>query len=297
MQPGGATGWRHPVGDFREGMLLLAEGAGFLRRQPRLWPLALLPVLLALLFVGGTVWAFWQRLDWIHGTLAGWLPALEASAWWSWLWVAPGLALFWLIGWLAVLLAFGVSLVAGLLLANLVAAPFLDQLSQRVEELATGRAETESGGLSGLAMETLRSFGAELQRLGFLGGLWILLSLAGVVVPGAQLITAPVLVAVTVLFLPLDYCGFALDRRQVPFRERRRWVLDQLPLMIGFGGVAFLACFVPGLNLLIWPALVTAGTLLVVRRKPSGESDEPGEERSDSSCSETGRSREARIAG
>jgi len=272
MQPGGgSTGWRHPVGDLREGTLLLAEGAGFLRRQPRLWPLASLPVLLALLFVGGTVWTFWQQLDWIHGTLAGWLPALEASAWWSWIWVGPGLALFWLLGWLGVLLAFGVALVAGLLLANLVAAPFLDQLSQRVEQLATGSAETGGGGLSGLAVETLRSFGAELKRLGFLGGIWLLLSLGGFVVPGAHLITGPLLVAVTVLFLPLDYCGFALDRRQVPFRERRRWVVDQLPLMAGFGGVAFLACFVPGLNLLIWPAMVTAGTLLVVRRNPPCE--------------------------
>ena len=268
MQPAGGTGWRHPVGDLREGMLLFAEGAGFLRRQPRLWPLASLPVLLALLFVGGTVWSFWQRLDWIHGTIAGWLPALEAGAWWSWTWVGPGLALFWLIGWLAVVVAFGVALVAGLLLANLVAAPFLDQLSQRVEQLATGRAGAGASGLSGLAVETLRSFGAELQRLGFLGGIWILLSLAGVVVPGAQLITGPLLVAVTVLFLPLDYCGFA-----------------------------FLACFVPGLNLLIWPAMVTAGTLLVLRRNPPGESDEPGDGDLGPGTPDTGRGREARLAG
>jgi uncharacterized protein involved in cysteine biosynthesis len=38
--------------------------------------------------------------------------------------------------------------------------------------------------------------------------------------------------------------------------------------MTGFGGVAFLACLVPGLNLLIMPALVTAGTLLVLRTEP-----------------------------
>ena len=35
--------------------------------------------------------------------------------------------------------------------------------------------------------------------------------------------------------------------------------------MAGFGGVAFLACLVPGLNLVVMPALVTAGTLLVMR--------------------------------
>ena len=38
--------------------------------------------------------------------------------------------------------------------------------------------------------------------------------------------------------------------------------------MAGFGSVAFVACFLPGLNLLMMPALVTAGTLLVVGRDP-----------------------------
>jgi uncharacterized protein involved in cysteine biosynthesis len=39
--------------------------------------------------------------------------------------------------------------------------------------------------------------------------------------------------------------------------------------MTGFGGVAFLACLVPGLNLLVLPGFVTAGTLLVLQKPPS----------------------------
>ena len=69
------------------------------------------------------------------------------------------------------------------------------------------------------------------------------------------------------------YCGcdagFALDRRGVAFRDRLRFVRANWSTMAGFGSVAFVACFLPGFNLIVMPALVTAGTLLVVERHPA----------------------------
>jgi uncharacterized protein involved in cysteine biosynthesis len=38
--------------------------------------------------------------------------------------------------------------------------------------------------------------------------------------------------------------------------------------MAGFGSAAFVCCFVPGLNLLVIPVLVVAGTLLAMRHPP-----------------------------
>jgi uncharacterized protein involved in cysteine biosynthesis len=259
---------RSSVSRFREGLFLLSEGGSFLRRERRLWPLAAIPVFFAMVFVGLAVVLFWVRLETIHEVWLSVLPILEATHWWTWIWVGPGKLLIWLVGWLGVVVAFALSLVAALLLANLVSAPFLDQLSQRVEMIARGNSPSSVGGVAGVVGETLRSFAAELQRLLFLASVWIALSSIGFVVPGAHLVTGPLLVAVTVLLLPLDYAGFALDRRQIPFRSRRRWLWANLPTMTGFGGVAFLACLVPGLNLLIMPALVTAGTLLVLRTPP-----------------------------
>jgi CysZ protein len=259
---------RSSASQFREGLFLLAEGAGFLRRERRLWPLAVIPVFFATLLVGVAVALFWVRLETIHSAWLSVLPVLEATDWWAWIWVGPGKLVIWLLGWLGVVVAFALSLIAALLLANLVSAPFLDQLSQRVERIARGELLATSAGSDGVIRETLRSFAAELQRLAFLGFIWIALSGVGFVVPGAHLVTGPLLVVVTVLLLPLDYAGFALDRRQIPFRSRRRWLWANLPTMTGFGGVAFLACLVPGLNLLIMPALVTAGTLLVLRTEP-----------------------------
>ncbi len=248
--------------------MLLSEGLGFLRRERRLWPLALIPVLFAVVGVAGAITLFWTHFEAIQQIIAEMLPVLESTQWWTWLWVGPGKALFWLLGWFAVLVSFAVSVVAGLLVANLAAAPFLDQLSLRVEAIALGHPPASGPESSSLLAGALNSFAAELQRMAFLGGLWLTLTLAGFVFPGAYLVTGPLLVATTILFLPLDYAGFALDRRGVPFGSRRRWLWSELPTMVGFGGVAFGACLVPGLNLLILPSLVTAGTLLVLRAHP-----------------------------
>lgn len=253
---------------LREGAGMVFEGIARLRAQRSLWLLALVPVLFSLVFVSLAIAFFVMHLGTIHAGLVAWLPVLEAGAWWSWLWVGPGQALLWLLGWLGVLAAFAVSLVAALLLANLASAPFLDRLSEHVETLETGRPIEPVGGLRGLLASSVASFAAELRRVVFLAGVWLLLSGIGLLVPGGQLLTGPLLVAVTMLFLPLDYAGFALDRRGVSFRDRRLWLWANWPLLGAFGAVGFLACLVPGLNLLLMPAQVTAGTLLVVRRSP-----------------------------
>lgn len=254
---------------FRAGVGLLSEGIGLIRRERRLWPLAVVPVLFAALLVAVAVSLFWVRLDTIHEAWASVLPILEATQWWTWIWIGPGQLLFWVIGWLGVLAAFALSVLAALLTANLLSAPFLDRLSVRVEALEGNAERQSSQGFGNLISETLRSFAAEFQRLIFLLVVWGSLSLIGFVIPGAHLVTGPMLVAATVLLLPLDYAGFALDRRGIPFRARRRWLRENLPAMTGFGGVAFFACLVPGLNLLVMPVLVTAGTLLVMRTMPS----------------------------
>lgn len=255
------------VAGVHGGIRLATEGFSFLRGQPRLWGLAMVPVLLAMLSVGGAGSAFWLHLDEIHAFFGSLLPVLEAGEWWTWLWVGPGKVLLFLGRWLAVLLSFAVTFVAALLVANVASAPFLDVLSERVEAIALGRGPVESQ--EGLLASALSSFASELGRVAFLGGIWLVLTLAGVVVPGAHLVTGPLLIATTIAFLPLDYAGFALDRRGLSFADRRRWLKENRPTMLGFGGIAFAACMVPGLNLLLLPALVTAGTLLVARTNPS----------------------------
>ena len=175
----------------------------------------------------------------------------------------------WLLGWALFVAAAALAAAVSFLLANVVAAPFLDALSRRVEEVVAGRApEGEGSGLAAIWREGRFAVASELQRALWFGGITLALLLAGVVIPGGQVVVPPLLVAFTVLTLPLQYAGYALDRRHVPFARRRQWIAARWPRMAGFGGAAFLTFVVPGVNFLMVPALVVAGTLLVLRDPP-----------------------------
>jgi CysZ protein len=208
----------------------------------------------------------------LHALVSGWLPSVDAGAWYEWLWVGPVKLLVSLLGSLLFLLAAGVALVAAFLVANLASAPFVDALSRRVEEIVAGRVEeVAEPGLRGLLREGRAAVANELRRLLLFLAVWAALAAVGLLVPGAQVAVGPAMLLFTILFLPLDYTGYALDRRRIPFAARRRWIGRNLSLMLGFGGAAFATGLVPGLNFLLIPALVAAGTLLALRHPPLTE--------------------------
>ena len=92
------------------------------------------------------------------------------------------------------------------------------------------------------------------------------LAALGFLLPPLQVFTAPALIGLTLLFLPLDYAGYTQDRRRVGFGRKRRWLRENRAAALGFGAAAFLACMIPGANLLAMPFLVVGGTLLALRR-------------------------------
>ena len=253
-----------------EGVRLLVEGLSLLLRERRLWALAAMPVLLTVTAVVATTVLLYEYAAPLHSLLTGWMPRPEATAWYTWIWIAPAKLLLAATGALFFALAAAMSMAIAFLLANVAAAPFLDALSRRVEALLTGAvADAGENGLRALWSEGKMAIVGDLQRLLFLVALSLGITAVALIVPGGQ-VAAPLLLAgVTALFLPLQYAGYALDRRRVPFRGRRGWILARWPLMLAFGGTAFLTFLVPGLNFLMIPALVVAGTLLVVRHPPA----------------------------
>lgn len=260
--------------DAVSGVRLFFEGFGILRRERELWALSSVPVLFSFAAVALAVTVVTMNAGDIHALVTDWMPALEAPAWYAWIWIGPARLLFGLLGGLLFLAVAAASVVAGLLVANLAASPFLDSLAQRVEarlaaSVVPAGVEARAGG--GLLREAGRSLVNESRRLAFFLGVWVVITGAGLLVPGGQLVAGPALIAFTVLFLPLEYAGFALDRRQVSFRARRSWIWSRMSLMAGFGGVAFAAGLVPGLNLLLLPVLVISGTLLALRHPPASD--------------------------
>jgi len=118
-------------------------GFWFLARNPRLWPLAALPTMLAVLLAG-------------TGAFAGLVlvPRIDAS-----LGPSPGSLPEWLALPISVLLGIatiGAFAFLGLGLAFALAAPLLDELSRRVESRARGSVEDASRGLRSEILDSLR---------------------------------------------------------------------------------------------------------------------------------------------
>ncbi len=268
--PSSGGGALESVSRASGGVGLPLEGLRMIFRERSLWGLAAIPFALSLLAVGTAGALVVSNAAALYEFVAGWLPVVEAAAWYSWLWVAPARIGLWLAGGLLFALASGLSLIAAMLLATLVSSPVQDALSQRVENLVRGDGVADDPfSLSNLFRDGWRGFAAEVQRLLFFLAVWGGLVTVGMLVPGAQLLTSPLLIGFSILFLPLEYAGFALDRRRLSFGARRKWLFSHLSTMLGFGGAAFVTLLVPGLNFLMLPALVVAGTLLVLRQEPA----------------------------
>ena len=249
---------------------MIRRAIGLLARERSLWLWAALPFLVTLLTFGAACWFYFEfALDPLVGWIAGALAVEDPAHWYAWLWIGPIRALAWAIRWALVLIFFVVTYMLFTAVGGVVASPFLDSLSLRVEQIVTGAAPEAEGGL-GAALASMREEGKRVLVLASAALGFALLGL----VPVVGLVSAPLAVVFAAFFLPLEYTGYVLDRRSVPFRERRLWLWSCRGATVPFGLAAFGTFLVPGLNFLALPVLVTAGTLLTLDlfpgRRPGG---------------------------
>jgi CysZ protein len=241
---------------------VLRRGFALLWRERSLWPVAALPFLVNVMAFGLAIAAFVAYLDVIAAPIQRALDVGEPSVWYGYLWYGPLLVLALAVKAL-LLVALGVAIYfLFTVIGSLVAAPFLDVLSERVERIVTGGApRARSLG------ESLRLAGRSVIEEGKRSAFFLAVQAAILVfglIPGVQPVAAAASLAFTALFLPLDFTAYSLDRRRVPFRARRHWIWTHKSEMLGFGGFGLALFFVPGLSFLCLPWLVTSGTLLVL---------------------------------
>jgi len=251
------------ISEAGRGFKLVFRGATFLRQHRALWTWAFLPAGVNLIVFAATFALFLQIYPDIYDHATGFLRLDPPEVWYAWLWIAPLRLLAWCIGILLISAALVVIYVSFLLLGTTIASPFLDVLANRVEEIAMGHVSAER-----LTLRTaLRSIAAsalvELQKLGvFLTIQFILFALS--LIPLLSPFTVIAATLFTMLFLSLEYGGFAMDHRQMRFAQRRRLIWQHRWRMLGFGAAGFLTLLVPLLNFFCLPILVVGGTLLIV---------------------------------
>jgi CysZ protein len=151
---------------------------------------------------------------------------------------------------------------------NVIAGPFNDLLSEKVEELVRGVQSRPSPGLREQIGAVGRTALEEVKRLAFylLGSVVLLL---WNLIPGmGQMLYAVSSGIWTLLFLALEFGDYYLLRHWIRFRSRWSHIWSQRWASLGFGAGAALLLMVPLLNLLLIPGAVAGGTLLWIRLAP-----------------------------
>lgn len=215
-------------------------GFAFLLRRPRLWPLALAPVLLT---TAGLVLGLILGLYAIRGVEAAFGRVVAGLPEWASLLVTLAL-------WVGTLAA---GMVSGLAVALLLSAPATDRLSRHVETLMGG---VTSSNDRGTAWELAQALRGSLYFVGAAPAVFIL-TLVPVVGTAIGALWGAYALAHQLTDSPLTRRGF-------DFRARRAWHRSWRPESLGFGLGALVTLIVPGANLLLAPVLAVGGTLLVI---------------------------------
>lgn len=152
------------------------------------------------------------------------------------------------------LLCYILFVIAGGILSS----PFNEAISQRVEIISTGELVSST---KGFFADLLISLRAELIKLSFLVLVTIPLFLLGFI-PVIGILFFSLATIFSMFFNTLDFVDYPLTRRHVKFKEKVKLILSNKSVTFGFGATAFVITFIPGVNIILRPILVVAGTSL-----------------------------------
>ncbi len=174
------------------------------------------------------------------------------------------LALRWVLGILVGLVLMALGLVVVYSTTSIVASPFNDALSQRVELYRLGLEP-----LPFSLARSLRGIGESLflavLRVVLYGLVLVALFLASWILPTVgQVVAGVVGWFVSMLYLSYDSTDWPLARRDLGLLERLVFIATNLRACLGMGAALWLVMSIPIVNLFFMPAAAAAGTLLVM---------------------------------
>ncbi|MCA8959791.1 MAG: EI24 domain-containing protein [Planctomycetes bacterium] len=238
------------TGAFVDGFRTFFDGLQFVLSRPRLLPHVVAPCLLTLaLFSAATVFAFYFTGDlhaWLFPEAAGWL-------WTTVSYVAVAVLL--LVAWV-----FGLATIG-----SMIASPFNDYLSQRVELELLSDPLQPSGGVARLTQDIAHTLKHESIRLAIYVGLFVAcLPLLIVPVAGAVLFSIA-LGYINIRYFAwngLDYC---MGRRHWRFRRKMAFLRRHRSRTLGYGTASLLFLSIPLTMLFVLPLLSVGGSILFCR--------------------------------
>jgi len=164
--------------------------------------------------------------------------------------------------------------------ASALAAPFNELISEKTEQLVTGNFDDASFSVIQLIKDSGRGIYHSFKIL----GIYVLLLLAALILLVIPVIGAILFTVATVLLssymFAYEYLGYPMDRRRLPFKDKRSFLRSRLKTTMGFGLGNTAVASIPIVNLLFIPAAVVGGTLLFLElhsgdRESSSQAQSP----------------------
>lgn len=235
----------------------------------------LLPALVTFVLYGAALTA----LAFFTDDLAAWATPFADS--WSSGWQTALRTLFAVLLWLAGL---GIALLTFTAVTLLLGDPFYEKLSEQVEKDEGGCPEGQDRSLARELWISLRDSLFVLSRALLFT---VPLFFCGFVPVIGQTLVPFLGLCVSGFFLTLELTSVAMQRREIPVRERLRILGRRKALALGFGLPLALGFFVPLLAVVLMPGAV-AGAALLVRDVTAGAGKNAGSSPTESSSASFG---------
>ncbi|WP_329178212.1 EI24 domain-containing protein [Streptomyces decoyicus] len=251
--------------DLVAGMRYLGKGQRWVAQHGRWWGFGLIPALIALVLYAGvlTVLALWS------GDIAAWATPF-ADDWGSpWQGLLRGV-------FVGLLFAGGLmlSVLTFTAVTLLIGDPFYESLSEKVEESEGYCPPSPDRPLWQEIWIALRDSVHVLLRA---AGFGILLFALGFVPFLGQTVIPVLGFCVSGFFLAVELTSVAMQRRDIPVRERLRLLRGRKALAIGFGTPVVLLFLIPFVAVALMPGAVAGATLLVRDLVDEEEPPAPGQ--------------------
>ena len=236
--------------DFPRGFYSLLRGGRLFMRYPRLLKLVLIPLLINVVTFS---LAIYFGLQFFHDFVQNLLPQGD-----TWYWLVIYYALWVTVGFLTLVLVFFCFTVVG----NLIASPFNELLSERIESLLLPEVEAVPFSLKIFCRDMLRVWLVELKKMSLFVVAMLLLLLLNLLPVVGNLLYGVLSILLTLFFLAWEYFAFVHERKSRDFRYQRQYLMQRKPLILGFASGVLLMLAIPFLQLICIPVAVAGATLL-----------------------------------
>lgn len=146
---------------------------------------------------------------------------------------------------------------------NILAAPFMAFLAEKVEEKETGKTFDEKLTVNVILSIAGRSLQREGQKILYFLPRFLLLVLL-FVIPAVNAVAPILLLLFSCWMLSIQYMDYAFDNNKVTFHDMRMALRSKPLLCWIFGGIVMVGLTIPFFNLFVMPIAVVAATLLWV---------------------------------